>query len=496
MLQLQIISAVIISAAVLLGFWYVSRKNKILKQQLAAVRQDLLREREHQTQLTTNLRALQEKISYDVLIDLLTGLPSRKLFEDRLALTVQQSIRHQLTCSVMCLDLDGFKMINDALGHDMGDLLLKEVAARLSTCVRQVDTLSRFAGDEFVFIFSQIAKAETAAYLAQRLLDAISQPFLIDGQELYTTASIGIAVFPLDGHDGKTLLKNADLAMHQAKSRGRNTYQFYHEEMHTLSRRELMLTSSLHSETVYQEFSIYYQPQFNIETKQVVCMEAFLQWQQPDFGVIEFSEFIKVAENSGRMVAINEWLLRNACQQMVRWQEQNFIPPAIAVKISLKQLENAHFVHKLSQLLQEMRLDPSKLILEITEASLLSKIEQLEKMLHMLKHLGVQIAVNHFGAGYLPLCYLRRLPLDIFKIDTSLIHDIAVNKESEAIVKMIIALAKSLQAKVIAEGVESQKQKKLLHELGCMIMQGQLFSRPSLAHEFTASSVQNISENV
>ncbi len=496
MWQLEIIGLIMVSAALIFYFLYTWKKVKRMEQQFLAVNEQLLKEKEKQQQLTAEILVLQEKISQDVLADPLTGLPSRKLFEDRLNFTVNQSIRHQLTCSVMFLDLDGFKIINDALGHDVGDNLLKEVAKRLLTCVRQVDTMSRFAGDEFVFIFSQIAKAETAAYIAQRLLDTISQPFTIEGQELYVTASIGVAVFPMDGNDGKTLLKNADLALHQAKSRGCNTYQFYREEMHAITRRELILSSSLHSDTVYQDLSIYYQPQFNLEAKQVVCMEVSLRWQQPDFGLIEFEEFARLAENNGRISVINEWLLRNACQQMIQWQKKDFKLQFIAIKISLKQLENLHFMQKLSSILQETSLSPGSLILEITEASLLNKIDVIEKMLHMIKHLGVQIAVNHFGTGYLPLQYLRRLPIDIFKIDSALIQDLPVNKESEAIVRMIIALAKSLQLKVVAEGVASQKQKKLLQDLGCTMMQGELFSHPSLANEFTASSMQKMSENV
>ncbi|MEO8964752.1 MAG: GGDEF domain-containing phosphodiesterase, partial [Gammaproteobacteria bacterium] len=292
------------------------------------------------------------------------------------------------------------------------------------------------------------------------------------------------------------LLKNADIAMHQAKSRGRNTYQFFREEMHALSRRELILSSSLRGESIYQNLNIYYQPQVNLENKKIECMEVSLIWQHPDFGLITYEEFSRLAENNGQIVPINEWLLRQACQQLLTWREQGFQLYSLALKVSLKQLEKSHFIHKLSAILQELHLDPSSLMFEITEGSLLSKIEQVEKVLHMMKHLGVQIAINNFGAGHLPLQHLRRLPIDIFKIDSSLIQDITVNKESEAIVKMIIALAKSLQSIVIAEGVESAKQKNLLLELGCAKMQGQLFSRPSLANELTTVEVQRISENV
>src|SRR5579872_1746574 len=441
-----------------------------------------------QQELTT----LKEQLSNNMLTDSLTGLSSRKILEDHLTLTVSQSVRHQLTFSVMFLDLDGFKIINDTLGYDVGDSLLKEVAQRLKTCIRQVDTLSRFTGDEFVFIFTQIAKAETAAFIAKRLLDAIAEPFMIEGQELYVTGNIGIAVFPMDGNDGKTLLKNADLALVQAKLHGRNTYQFYQEEMHTVSHRELMLTSSLHNETSYQNFNIYYQPQVNLDTKKIVCMETLLQWHHPDFGLVTFEEFSRLAENNNIILGIYEWLMRNACHDLIKWREHYFYVQAVSMRVSLKQLENTHFIQKISLILQETKLDPSSLIFELTESSLLIQIDLVEKMLHLLKRLGVKIAINNFGASHLQLQHLRRLPIDIFKIDRSLVYDINTNPESEAIVKMIIALANSLQSQVVAEGVENVNQKDLLLLLGCVTMQGGLFSLPVLSNDFNENLLQTI----
>lgn len=466
------------------------------KQRCVATDSQLVDAAAKQQVLQATLIELQDKVRSNELVDALTGLPSRKVFEDRLTLTINQSARYKLTCSVMFLNLDGFKVINDALGHDAGDELLKEVGARLATCVRQVDTVGRFGGDEFVFIFSQIAKAETAAYIVQRLLGVILQPFQIQNQTIYMTASVGIAVFPMDGQDAKTLIKNADNALHQAKVRGRNMYQFYREEMNAQSRRELLLDSALHNESLYENFVLQYQPQVNIKTKKVVCMDAFLQWNHPDFGMIAFSEFMKLAENSGRMIEIGEWMLRSVGEHLATWRKHEFFPLAISVPLSFKQLENTHFIHKVSAMLQEIKLDPECLVYEIRDASLLTKIDVIEKMLYRMKHLGVRIAINHFGAGNLSLEHLRRLPIDIFKIDGLLVKDMTVNKESEAIVKMVIALAKSLQAGVVAEGVESLKQKMLLTELECSVMQGPLFSRPSLASEFTLSRVQRIYENV
>ena len=354
-----------------------------------------------------------------------------------------------------------------------------------------MDTVSRFTGDEFAFIFSQIAKAETAAYIAQRLLDTISQPFIVQGRDIYVTATIGIAVFPIDGRDVKTLMKNADLALNQAKLRGKNCYQFYQAEMHELSRRELLLTSNLHSEAIFQNFKVYYQPRIDLGTKKIACMEAALQWQHPDFGLISFEEIARFAEKNNNIVAISEWLLKRACYDLLTWRDNGIHPQTISVPVSLKQLENPHFIQKVSIIFHETKLDPSDVIFEITESSLRTKMDIVEKMLHMLKHLGVQIAINHFGANHLQLLHLRRLPIDIFKIDRSLVFDLPANKESEAIVKMIMVLAENLQSRVIAEGVENIAQKNALIELGCTVMQGPLFSHPALANEFS-TALENI----
>jgi len=485
---IQELSLIIILIASGIYIWRCMARTQILNNQL---QDQTLKSRE----LEQEVKNLQEQFASNVLIDPLTGLPGRKIFEDHLALAINQSLRYQLTFSVMFLDLHGFKIINDAMGYDVGDAILKVVSQRLQACVRQVDTVSRFAGDEFVFIFSQIAKAETAAYIAKRLLDAMAQPFTVLDQDFYLAASIGIAVFPMDGRDGKTLLKNADLALSQAKLTGRNTYQFYQQEMHALSRRELILGSSLHNETSYQQFNIYYLPCVNLDTRKIVCMEAILEWHHPDFGLITFEEFSRLAEKNNNIIAIYEWLLRKACHDLIKWREHGFDAQALSVQVSLKQLENTHFIQKVSSILRETKLDSSSLIFEMTESFLLTKIDLVEKMLHMLKRMGVQIAINNFGASHLQLQHLRRLPIDIFKIDRSLVCDMDVNPESEAIVKMIIALAQGLQAQVIAEGVENSPQKNLLLSLGCSTMQGQFFSGPVLANEFNEKLLQTIHES-
>ena len=470
-------------------FLYVFYRNKKLKQTLLLYQLQFLKEVEQKQKVGAEFASLQEKFASQVLYDSITGLPGKQVFEDRLVQTLNQSKRYQLVFGVVFLNLDGFKVINDALGHDVGDELLKEVGDRLKHCIRQVDSISRFGGDEFVLILSKLSKPESAAYVAQRLLDAASQPFKVGDQELFITASIGIATFPNDGDETKVLLKNANNALHQAKSRGRNTYQFYHEEMHALSQRELTLSSSLQKQDVHRHFSLYYQPQVNVDTKKVMAMEVLLYWRHPDLGLISSVEFTRLAENNGRIMALGEWVLRNALFQYQQWQKFDYMPESIAITVAMRQLENPHFTYKLSQLLQEIKVEPSSLILEISEIMLVSRLDSIEKSLHMLKHVGVQITIKDFGIGYLSLQHLKRFPIDYLKIAPGLVHDVTFNKDSVAIIRMIVALAKSLQIKVIAEGVESEKQKNLLIELGCNQMQGTLFSPPFPISEFNQEKV-------
>ena len=439
--------------------------------------------------LDSELKELQKNTQREEMQDALTQLPSRKVLEDRLVQTINQSQRYHLTFGVMFLDIDSFKVINDALGYEVGDELLKKVAERLQESIRQVDTVGRFAGDEFVLILPQLSKAETAAYVAQRILDVLAQPFEIREQELFITASIGIAIFPSDGTEAKNLLQNAHNALHQAKARGRNTYQFYQEEMHALSKRELILNSSLRGASIYRDFTLHYQPQFNLATNKMTTLDVSLHWQHPDFGSISLQDFFRLAENSGKIIMIGEWMLKTALNQLSAWKKQNFPFEQIMVTISLRQLENPHFSFKISQLLQEAELEPTSLILKITEGNLLKKPELIEKSLFMLKHLGVQIAIDEFGTGNLALQHIKRLPADYIKLDKSLVEDITVNQESEAIVKMIMALAKSLQINVIANGVDTARQKRLLRDLGCQVMQGALFADAQTAEQVTKITV-------
>jgi diguanylate cyclase (GGDEF)-like protein len=423
-------------------------------------------------------------------------LPTFKIFQDRLVQMLNQSERHQLVFAVMLLDIDDFNVMNNVLGFEAGDLLLQEIVQRLHSCIRKVDTMARVSNDSFILLLPQLTKAETAAYVAQRLLDAISQPFKILNHELFVTASIGITIYPSDGSETERLLKNADIALQQAKSRGHDVYQFYHEDLYIASHRELRLNSGLRSDSIYQEFTLYYQPILNVAKREIVSMEALLRWRHPELGLVAPQDFLRLAENNGRIVAIGEWVLRRACEQFKKWQSQGVKLQSISVNVSLRQLENTDFSYHVSQILHELAVEPASLILEISENVLLPKLALVEKTLHMLKHLGVQIAIDDFGTGYLSLQHLRRFPVACLKIDTSLVQDMFLNHESGTIVKTIVDLANSLQLAITAEGVENEKQHHQLQEYGCDIMQGYLFSHPRLPEEFTREVLDSITEKV
>lgn len=436
----------------------------------------------HQTQ-QEEISQLKQQLVGTSLVDSLTGLPNRQVFEDRLAVTLLQSTRYHQTCCVMFLDLDHFKIINEALSLEAGDFLLRAVAVRLSNSIRQIDTLSRFSNNEFLFIFPQILKPETAGYIARRLLDDISKPFEIDGQEIYITASIGISVFPADGSDVNTLIKNANVALQQARVQGRNNYQFYRPETQALSRRDLILDMGLRQDNVCQEFVVYYQPEVYTDTQRVISLTAFPYWQHPEFGLLPFEAFSELAEASGRIQNVGDWLIRMVCEQLLIWREQKFFPHTVTIPLSLKQLENQHFVHHLGTMLQEYNLSPEGLAFLITDTTFVIKLDRIEKMLRMIEHLGIRKSIYGFGAGDLSLQYLCRLSINIFRIDASLVHDLMLHRESELIVQAIINLALSFNATVVAEGVETKEQQQMLASMNCRIMQGPLFGFPQPASD-------------
>jgi diguanylate cyclase (GGDEF)-like protein len=469
---------------------------KKLKKEFLKTSIQLTKAMEDRRFLQEKLAALETNIANNRIDDPLTGLPSRQTFQDRLVQTLDQCKRYHFIFAIMMLDLDGFRVLKNVLGLEGCQDLLKEVAARIQSCIRPMDTVCRIEGSEFFFIVPQLAKPETAAYVAKRLLEIIAQPFLVLNQDIFLTASIGISVYPNDGEDPHTLIQNADQALLQAKSNGSNTFQFYQKEIHGFSQRELSLSSRLHHADTFQDFLVYYQPWVNVESKKIVCMEAFLHWKHPEIGLIAQQDFLRLAEKSSNILAIGEWLLRSVCQQLQKWRVLGFHPESIAINVSPRQLENPHFTYQVSKILQEMKLAPAHLILELSEIFLVNKISMIDKSLHLLKRLGVQICVNHFGAGNISLQNLKSLPIHFLKMDSTLISDVSTNIETEAIVKMIIALANTLKIQVIAGGVENIQQKRRLIELGTHVMQGDMICPPITVSDFTATVEKKIMEQV
>ncbi|MBI5042544.1 MAG: diguanylate cyclase, partial [Nitrospirae bacterium] len=378
---------------------------------------------EHSIRYAIERKKAEERILFLAYYDSLTSLPNRILFKDRLNQTLLIAKRHQRILAILFLDLDNFKRINDTLGHPVGDELLKQVAVRLSNCIRKSDSISRYStdefdtvvarlgGDEFTILLTEIVQVHDTMKVAQRILDAIAQPFDIEGQEVFVTASIGIAIYPIDGEDVDTLLKNCDTAMYYAKNEGRNNYQFYKQSLNKTAFDILTLENNLRKALDKQEFRVYYQPRIDIRTRNVVGLEALIRWQRPQKGMIPPSEFIPMAEENGLIVPIGEWVLHRACRQNKAWQSKGFAPVFISVNLSGKQFKQQNLIKVIEQVLSESALDPKYLELEITE-SIIQDTGSTAAILRELRNLGLKISVDDFGTGYSSLSYLRRFPVD------------------------------------------------------------------------------------
>lgn len=410
--------------------------------------------------------------------DQLTGLPNRTLFQDRLRQALPQASRNGKLVALLFLDLDRFKLVNDSLGHTVGDLLLKEAAGRLTHCVRKSDTVARLGGDEFTVVLTNITSVHDAAKVAQKILDDFSRPFGLQGPELFVTPSIGITLYPFDGDDIDLLLKNADTAMYRAKQMGRNNYQFYSAEMNTATIAQLTLESSLRYALKREEFRIHYQPQVDLKTGCITSVEALLRWQHPSLGLVSPQEFIPIAEETGLIVPIGEWVLRTACAQAAAWQKANLPLMHMVVNLSIRQFKQPQLIETVERILGETGLSPRHLGLELTESMLMENEERTVSVLTELNKLGVQISIDDFGTGYSSLRYLKCFPIHILKIDQSFVREIETNATDAAIVTSIIALARNLGLRVVAEGVESAAQLKFLRANGCDGMQGYYFSKP------------------
>jgi diguanylate cyclase (GGDEF)-like protein/PAS domain S-box-containing protein len=419
--------------------------------------------------------------------DPLTMLPNRLLFHDRLGHAIELARREERQIAVLFLDLDRFKKVNDSLGHPIGDKLLQEVAKRIKNRLREEDTLGRLGGDEFILLIEQLGEAREAAMVAQKMLEAFVQPFTVEGHELYLSASIGISLFPVDGLNGTNLVRNADLAMYRAKEQGRNNYQFYTHELTTSAIERVELEASLRRALEKGELLLHYQPQIDLKSGLLIGAEALIRWQHPEMGLVLPSRFIHLAEESGLISPIGEWVLFTACEQMRLWRDQGFMLPSMAVNLSGQQLQKDGIVELVQRVLHETRIEPGWLELEITESFIMRQADDAIGMLGRLNDMGVQLAIDDFGTGHSSLSYLKRLPVHKLKIDQSFVQGIPEDSNDAAIVRAVIALGNSMKLTVIAEGVETEQQQVFLRAEGCDEGQGYLYSRPVSGADFSAA---------
>ncbi len=418
--------------------------------------------------------------------DALTGLANRNLLNDRLQQAMIRAQRNARSVAVMLLDLDRFKLINDSLGHAVGDELIREVARRLADCVRHGDTVARLGGDEFMVVMSELVSDDDAALLASKLLQAVSAPMRLSGHEMVVNGSLGVSLYPRDGEIAATLVKNADVAMYRAKELGRNRFQFYAPEMNARMLERLELENSLRRALEHDELELHYQPKVELATGRVVGAEALIRWRHPSLGLVPPGDFIPLAEETGLIVLIGEWVIATACRQLKAWREQGLGELSVAVNISVRQFQHESLVAVLDAALRASGVAPRQLHLEVTESGVMSNPEAAIVTLRALKALGVLISLDDFGTGYSSLNYLKRFPIDSLKIDQSFVADLTSSAEDAAIAVMVISLAHSLGQEVVAEGVETEAQLDFLRRHQCDEMQGYLFSRPLEAHAFAS----------
>ncbi len=439
----------------------------------------------------TEKKKAAELILYQAYHDLLTGLANRKLFKDHLELAIAQARRYKHMLALMFLDLDRFKRVNDTLGHVVGDHLLIEVAARLKKCLREGDTLARQGGDEFTLLLPQIDSQESAKSAADKIIKAFGEPFYIDGHELYVPMSIGIALFPENGDSIDTLIKNADIAMYDSKAKGRNRYQIYSPNMNTTFDERFSLEIQMHKALERNEFQVVYQPQINVVSGRISGMEALVRWTSPLLGNMSPMEFIPLAEDTGLIIPISEFVLRSAFKQAKLWKQAGLLPPRVAINISSQHLEQDKFVDYIGMLLLEYELTGSMFEIEITESTLLNEGEHIIEKLRKITSMGIKIALDDFGTGYSSLSYLKKFPIDTIKIDQSFMPKFIGDSDNESIITAICTLAQSLHLNLIAEGVEEADQYRLLHTLNCNEAQGYLFSKPLSGHDITDLLIKN-----
>ena len=429
-------------------------------------------------------RAMALQMAHSAQHDFLTGLPNRMLLNDRVSQAIALAARHGKKVAVLFLDLDGFKHINDSLGHPIGDKLLQSVAKRLVDCGRSSDTVSRQGGDEFVVLLSEVEQSDDAAITARRMLQAVAEPHSIRQHDLHVSTSIGVSIYPDDGLDAETLIKNADTAMYQAKENGHQSYQFFKPAMNVRAVERQSIEESLRRALERQEFALQYQPIVDLRTGEITGAEALIRWTHPTRGPVPPAQFIPVAEDCGLILPIGNWVLREACKQAQAWTGASLPLVTMAVNISAMEFRDEHFLAGVFAILNETGLDPRFLELELTESVLMKRADSTESILKALRKRGVQVAVDDFGTGYSSLSYLRKFPIDALKIDQSFVRQITTAPDETTIVAAVISMGRSLKLRVVAEGVETEGELAFLQAHQCDEAQGYFFSRPLLADQF------------
>lgn len=438
---------------------------------------------------------LNQKLSYQSRHDALTGLPNRVALEEKLHEKLEESRHENYSLGILFLDLDRFKLINDTLGHSIGDILLRQVAHRLKAGVRIGDMVARLGGDEFVVVLSAIKNEQSIIRIARKLLKSLQQPFFLEGQELYIGVSIGISLYPEHGDNVSELLRNADKAMYQVKENGKNNFRFFDEQVNSREQKRLWLVTQLHKAQEYKELILYYQPQLALNGGNLTGMEALIRWRHPERGIISPGDFIPVAEETGLIISIGKWVMEEACRQCLKWQANGFPGLKVSVNVSILQFSQDDFVKRVLEIVKRSGLQPQYLELELTEGILVGDIENTILKLQELKRSGILIAIDDFGTGYSSLSYLQRLPIDILKIDKSFVspigHPTQDTLQNRALLKTISTLGQSLGIRVIAEGVENNLQLELLRELGCHEFQGYIYSPPLSPEDFESRVLVN-----
>jgi diguanylate cyclase (GGDEF)-like protein len=446
----------------------------------------LQEKRIYKEQLESLLQQRTAQVDWLAYYDTVTQLPNRALFEDRLTQAVSIARATKQSLGVLFISLDQFKKVNDSLGHGPGDSLLKEFAERLKSCISKSDTLARFGSDEFALLRSQINGTKDVIETIGSLSQVLKFSFDLPGHELFATASVGVSLFPLDGDDSQTLLKNAGAALYKAKKSGGANYQFYTADMHELATSRLALETNLRRAIQNKEFLVHYQPRVAVDSLEITGVEALVRWQHPQLGLVAPGEFIPLAEDTGLIVPIGEWVLRTACMQGRRWRDEGFAPIQIAVNICGRQFHDQDLSQTVIRILEETGLPASNLELELTESSIIQDAEFASGVLTRLKSMGIKISIDDFGTGFSSLSSLKKLPIDALKIDRTFVRDATSDTDDAALVMAIITLAHNLRLKVIAEGVETEDQLRFLQLLRCDEIQGFLFSKPLPADEFTS----------